>query len=53
VAIANLKSYIEYRNSGTALQLLEEVWRLMDAKDERSWDWQSIAHGMGMDFLAS
>ena len=52
-AIAVVKSYMEYKNSDTALQVLEEVWRLMDAKDERSWDWQAIAHDMGIDFLAT
>lgn len=52
-AIGVVKAYTEYRNSDTALEVLEEVWRLMDAKDERSWDWQSIAHSMGMDFLAT
>lgn len=52
-AIAVVKAYMEYKNSDTALEVLEEVWRLMDARDERSWDWQSIAHGMGMDFLAT
>ncbi|KAG9230043.1 fungal-specific transcription factor domain-containing protein [Amylocarpus encephaloides] len=52
-AIRTVKAYTEYRNSDTALEVLEEVWRLMDKKDERSWDWQSIAHGMGMDFLAT
>ena len=52
-AIRIVKAYMEYKNSDTALQVLEEVWRLMDAQDERSWDWQSIAHGMGMDFLAT
>jgi hypothetical protein len=35
------------------LEVLEEVWRLMDMKSEKSWDWQAIAHGMGMDFLAT
>lgn len=52
-AIAVVKAYMEYKNSDTALEVLEEVWRLMDAKDERSWDWQTIAHTMGMDFLAT
>jgi hypothetical protein len=52
-AIRTVKSYTEYNNTETALQVLEEVWRLMDAKDESSWDWQSIAHRMGMDFLAT
>jgi hypothetical protein len=52
-AIGTVKAYMEYKNSDTALEVLEEVWRLMDVKDERSWDWQSIAHSMGMDFLAT
>ncbi|KUJ14977.1 uncharacterized protein LY89DRAFT_698502 [Mollisia scopiformis] len=52
-AIAAVKNYMEYRNTDTALEVLEEVWRLMDERDERSWDWQSIAHRMGMDFLAT
>ncbi|TAQ91087.1 hypothetical protein B7494_g678 [Chlorociboria aeruginascens] len=52
-AIQIVKDYMEYKNSDTALKVLEEVWRLMDERDEKSWDWQSIAHGMGMDFLAT
>jgi hypothetical protein len=52
-AIRVVKDYMHYKNSDTALKVLEEVWRLMDAKSEESWDWQSIAHRMGMDFLAT
>lgn len=52
-AIAAVKAYMEYKNSDTALLVLEKVWRLMDARDPRSWDWQTIAHDMGMDFLAT
>ncbi|EKD14908.1 C6 transcription factor OefC [Drepanopeziza brunnea f. sp. 'multigermtubi' MB_m1] len=52
-AIRTVKQYMEYRNTDTALLVLEEVWRLMDARDERSWDWQAIAKGMDMDFLAT
>lgn len=52
-AIGIVKEYMQYKNSDTALKVLEEVWRLMDAKSEESWDWQSIAHRMGMDFLAT
>ncbi|QSZ33409.1 hypothetical protein DSL72_004977 [Monilinia vaccinii-corymbosi] len=52
-AIGVVKAYMEYRNSDAALTVLEEVWKLMDSRDERSWDWQSLAHGMGMDFLAT
>ncbi|OWO97910.1 transcription factor Cys [Marssonina coronariae] len=52
-AIRTVKSYMEYRNTDTALKVLEEVWRLMDKRDERSWDWQAIAKSMDMDFLAT
>ncbi len=52
-AIMTVKAYMEYKNTDTALEVLEEVWRLMDAKDERSWDWQAIAARMKMDFLAT
>lgn len=52
-AIGVVKEYMEYRNSDNALQVLEEVWRLMDQRDERSWDWQAVANGMGLDFLAT
>lgn len=52
-AIGIVKSYKEYKNADTALDVLSEVWRLMDAEDDRSWDWQGIAHRMGLDFLAT
>ncbi|KAL2063919.1 hypothetical protein VTL71DRAFT_4413, partial [Oculimacula yallundae] len=52
-AIKTVKAYMEYKNTDTALEVLEEVWRLMDAKDESSWDWQAIASRMQMDFLAT
>jgi hypothetical protein len=50
-AIFIVKLYIEYKNTDAALQVLDEVWKLMDEKDELSWDWQRVAHRMGMDFL--
>ena len=52
-AIRVVKEYMQYKNSDCVLKVLEEVWRLMDAKSEESWDWQMIAHKMGMDFLAT
>lgn len=52
-AIGVIKAYMEYKNSDLALEVLEEVWRLMDLRDERSWDWQTVAHVMGLDFLAT
>ena len=52
-AIAAVKEYRQLKNADTALKLLEEVWRLMDEKDERSWDWQAVAKSMGLDFLVT
>ena len=52
-SIATIKAYTHLKNADRALEVLEEVWRFMDARDERSWDWQAIAQGMGMDFLAT
>lgn len=52
-AVRTVKNYTRLRNADNALALLERVWKLMDARDERSWDWQRIAHDMGMDFLVT
>jgi hypothetical protein len=52
-ALGDVKLYTEYKNTDTALDVLKEVWRLMNAEDERNWDWQSIAHPMGVDLLAT
>jgi hypothetical protein len=50
-AILAVKEYMGYKNSDSAQKLLDEVWRLMDAKDPRSWDWNTIASEMELDFL--
>jgi hypothetical protein len=52
-SIANIKAYTHLKNTDLALEVLEQVWKYMDDKDERSWDWQSVAHSMGRDFLAT
>ncbi|KAI9746002.1 MAG: hypothetical protein M1818_000683 [Claussenomyces sp. TS43310] len=52
-SIATIRAYHNLKNADRALEVLEEVWRFMNERDERSWDWQSIAHNMGMDFLAT
>ncbi|PQE28646.1 c6 transcription factor protein [Rutstroemia sp. NJR-2017a BBW] len=44
-AIKTVKEYMGYKNTDTALKVLEE--------DERSWDWQAIAARMKMDFIAT
>jgi hypothetical protein len=52
-SIRTIHNYTNLKNTDRALQVLEEVWRFMDMKDERSWDWQSIAKDMHMDFLVT
>jgi hypothetical protein len=52
-AISVVKEYMQYKNSDSVLKVLEEVWRLMDAESEESWDWQMVAHRIGIDFLAT
>ena len=52
-SIRRIKEYTDFKNTDRAIEVLQEVWRLMDNKDERSWDWQFIAYQMGLDFLAT
>jgi hypothetical protein len=52
-SIANIKAYTHLKNTDLALEVLEQVWKYMDDKNERSWDWQRVAHAMGKDFLAT
>jgi Fungal specific transcription factor domain len=52
-SLATIKEYTHHKNSDRALEVLQEVWKYMDAQDERSWDWQQVAHDMGMDFLVT
>jgi hypothetical protein len=50
-AVKRIKSYRGFKNADSTLAVLEQVWRLMDAKDPISWDWEYIAHHMGCDDL--
>jgi hypothetical protein len=36
-------------DTGVALEALDQRWRYMDEKDERSWDWESIAYRIRID----
>jgi hypothetical protein len=36
-------------DTGVALEVLDQLWRYMDEKDERSWDWESIAYRIRID----
>lgn len=42
--MGTIKEYSRLENIVLALEVLEQLWKYMDEKDERSWDWQSIAH---------
>ncbi|KAL2151396.1 hypothetical protein VTH82DRAFT_6494 [Thermothelomyces myriococcoides] len=51
-AIRAVKGYTGLRNADCALQLLEEVWRLMEAGDwVAAWDWPGVAERLGLDFI--
>ncbi|ROT38355.1 hypothetical protein SODALDRAFT_277974 [Sodiomyces alkalinus F11] len=52
--IRQVRGYTGLRNCDRVLELLEEVWRLMEEGDWYSvWDWQSIALKMGADYLCT
>lgn len=51
-AIKTVRGYTGLRNADRVVDLLEEVWQLMEAGDwEAAWDWPGVARGMGLDFL--
>lgn len=50
--VRKIRTYTGMKNADVALQVLEEVWRKMNSGQD-SWDWQHIAHSMGIDFLAT
>jgi len=50
------RSLYEYSGLGNILaahEAVEKVWNLMDARDENSWDWETILRDMGYDFLVA
>jgi hypothetical protein len=51
-SIYTIKEYTGLKDTDLALKVLEQLWRYTDQEDERSWDWQRIAHEMRMDSLA-
>jgi len=40
-------------NIGFAKEVVDDIWKLMDAGDEESWDWEKIINAKGWDFLAT
>ena len=53
IGFDNLQSYSNLGNIKPARQIVHKVWQMMDAGDERSWDWETIMADMGIDFLVT
>ncbi|KAL6827608.1 fungal-specific transcription factor domain-containing protein [Trichoderma camerunense] len=50
-AVRAVRGYTGLKNCDRVLELLEEVWALMDQGDWVAvWDWQRVARRMGLDF---
>jgi hypothetical protein len=51
-AIKLVRGYTGLRNADRAAEVLEEVWRLMEAGDwVAAWDWPGVAERLGADFM--
>ncbi|CAK7201934.1 hypothetical protein SEUCBS139899_004650 [Sporothrix eucalyptigena] len=47
-----IHGYTGLRNTNKALEVLTEVWRLLDIGDYMgAWDWQAVAHKLGISHL--
>ncbi|MCJ1285744.1 hypothetical protein MMC26_005085 [Xylographa opegraphella] len=53
IGFDNLQSYSNLGNIKPAKQIVRRVWDMMDAGDERSWDWETIMVDMGLDILVT
>lgn len=50
-ALRGVRGYTGLRNCDRLLELLEEIWRLMERGEwGLVWDWQAVAQRMGLDF---
>jgi hypothetical protein len=52
-AFDNLLRYSNLGNIRPARLVVHRVWEMMDAGDERSWDWETIMADMGIDLLVT
>ncbi|KAL2019926.1 hypothetical protein VTK56DRAFT_9018 [Thermocarpiscus australiensis] len=51
-AIRTVRGYTGFRNADRVVEVLEELWRLMDAGEWLAvWDWPGVARSMGLDFI--
>ncbi|KAH7029290.1 fungal-specific transcription factor domain-containing protein [Microdochium trichocladiopsis] len=54
VAVRRIRQYTGLRNCDRVLEVLQEVWRLMEYGDwARVWDWQGVARSMNLDFCCA
>jgi hypothetical protein len=51
-AFTGLIACTGHGNISSAKEVVDDIWKLMDAGDEESWDWEKIVNGKGWDFLA-
>ncbi|KAI3532232.1 uncharacterized protein CLUP02_13008 [Colletotrichum lupini] len=52
--IRSVRGYTGLRNCDRVLEVLEEVWHLMECGEWIAvWDWQSVARRLGLDFLCT
>jgi hypothetical protein len=49
----NIQEYSKLGNIRPARRIVWRVWEMMDAGDERSWDWETIMVDMGVDLLVT
>jgi hypothetical protein len=53
-AVRNVRGYTGLRTCDRVLELLEEIWNLMERQHWAAvWDWQGTARRMGLDFLCT
>ncbi|KAK3689655.1 fungal-specific transcription factor domain-containing protein [Podospora appendiculata] len=51
-AVKAVRGYTGLRNTDRVMDVLEQVWRVMDAGDWVAvWDWPGVARGLGLDFI--
>ncbi|KAI9653277.1 MAG: hypothetical protein M1831_006112 [Alyxoria varia] len=52
-ALDNLQDYRHTGNIQHARTVVEKIWKMMDNKDEESWDWEGLMHRLKLDFMVS
>ena len=48
-----VQAYSNLGNIRPARRVVRRVWEMMDWRDERSWDWESVMADMGIDLLVT